>query len=185
GLEEVIEDDHAVVEAEAEIRQAAVVRWRIRQALDIADRVVTRVANAAAEETWQPVQRRRAIGGQLLLQQQQRVGMLRLDDFVALLQLDTIAERLEAQERPGAEEAVASQPLAADDALEEKGPISLLNLAEGANRRQRIAGELAIDRHQVALAGQADELVEGRMVAHDPFTIRWIGPALSPRRRGG
>jgi len=42
-LVDVVEDDHAVVEGEAEVGQAAVVRGRVRQPLHVADRVVGRV----------------------------------------------------------------------------------------------------------------------------------------------
>ena len=57
GLVDVVEDDHAVVEGEAEIRQTAIVRRRVRQALDIADRVVAGIADGAAAEARQARQR--------------------------------------------------------------------------------------------------------------------------------
>src|SRR5437763_4539845 len=107
--------------------------------------------------------------------------MFQLEGLVALLQLDATAERLETQERPRPEEAVAPESLTADNALEEKRPISLLDLAEGTDRRQRVAGQLAVDRHQVALARQADELVEGRMVAHESVTVA-IGRSRASRQ---
>src|SRR5262249_7177892 len=169
-LEEVVKDDHAIVEAETEVGQVAVVGWRIRQALDVADGVITGVADTAAEETRQAMQRRRAVNRQFFLQEQQRGGVLQLDDLVTLLHLDMRAGRLEAQERPRAEETVASQPLAPDDALEQERPVALLNLAEGADRRQRVAGQLAVDRHQVALAGQSNELIERRVGANHNLT---------------
>ena len=76
--------------------------------------------------------------------------------------LDAAAVRLEAQERAGAEEAVAAEPFAADDALEEERPVALLDLAEGADRRERVADELAVDRHHAVAARQLDEFLEGR-----------------------
>ena len=99
GLEEVVEDDHAVVEAEAEVGQTAVVRRRLPQPLDIAHGVVSGIADAAAEEARQPVQGRRAIRGQFLLKQTQRIGVLQfLDAAAAGLQADAVAVGLEAQE---------------------------------------------------------------------------------------
>src|SRR5262249_3936124 len=152
------------------------------------DGVVAGVADAAAEEARQAVQGRGAVGGQLLLQEQERVGVLQLDEAAGPVQLDAAAERLEAQERARAEEAVAAQALAADDALEQERPVALLDLAEGADRGERVAGELAVDRHQVALAGEADELVERRVVAHGGLgggTQSAAGPARVPRAQPG
>ena len=93
--------------------------------------------------------------------------MLRLDGRAGRrLEDDAVAERLEAQERAGADEAVAAEPLAADDALEEERPFPLLNFAEGADGRERVADELAVDGHEAGLAGQLGEFLEGRTVAH-------------------
>ena len=60
-LVDVVEDDHTVVQREAKVRQAAVVGRRMVEALNVADRVVPRVADGAAEETWQAVQMRSTI----------------------------------------------------------------------------------------------------------------------------
>ena len=50
GLVDVIEDDHAIVEGEAEIGQAPVVRRRLGKALDIAYGVIAGVTHCAAAE---------------------------------------------------------------------------------------------------------------------------------------
>src|SRR5262249_45377569 len=84
------------------------------------------------------------------------------------LQADARAERLEAQERPGPQEAVAAVAFAADDALEQKRPIALLNLAEGADGREGVADQLAVDRHEAVPPRQLRELLRGRVVTlHD------------------
>ena len=64
-LVDVVEDDHAVVEGEAQVGQLAVVERRVRQALDIANGVVAGVADRAAGEARQARQGRGAVGGQL------------------------------------------------------------------------------------------------------------------------
>ena len=98
--------------------------------------------------------------------------MLHLDGRPARrLKDDAIAERLEAQEGAGAEEAVAAEPFAADDALEQERPFAFLDLAEGADGRERVADELAVDRDQAGLAGQLDEFLEGRTVAHKQWLV--------------
>src|SRR5262245_1545259 len=95
----------------------------------------------------------RAVSGEFFFQQTQRVGVLHLlDPTRRILDAYARSERLEPQKWSCAEETVTSQPLTADDALEQKRPISLLNLAESADRRQRIADQLAIDRYQARLS---------------------------------
>ena len=46
----VVEHDHVVVERERQVGQVAVVVRRVRQVLDVADRVVAGVADRAADE---------------------------------------------------------------------------------------------------------------------------------------
>src|SRR5262245_55226264 len=82
------------------------------------------------------------------------------------MNLDAVLVGLEAQERAGAEEAVAPHALAADDGLEQERPSALLDLAEGADRRQGVADQLAVDRHQASVAGQFNELLEGGKILH-------------------
>ncbi len=86
------------------------------------------------------------------------------------MDLHARAISLETQEGTAADEAVAAQTFAADDALEQKRPVAFLNLAEGADRRQRVADELAIDRHQAhrpgGRAGQGNEFLEAGTMAH-------------------
>src|SRR5262249_56394860 len=83
-----------------------------------------------------------------------------------LLNLHAAVERLESQERPGAEKAVAAEPFTTDDALEQESPVALLDLAESADRRKGVADQLAVDGDHSCMAGQVGELVEGRVVAH-------------------
>src|SRR5262249_42230363 len=172
----VVEDDHAVVEGEAQVGQAAVVGGRVGQPLDVADRVVAGVADGPAAEARQTGDMRRAVQGELLLQEPQRVVVLELaDEGASLVDFDAAPERLEAQERAGAEEAVPADALAADDALEEERPFALLNFAEGADRRERVAHELAVDGHQAGAPGQFGELLERGAVTHRRLGKRGAG----------
>ncbi len=79
---------------------------------------------------------------------------------------DAAAERLEAEERAGAEETIAADALAADHALEQKRPIALLNLAKSADGGERVADEPPVDGHQTRLARQLDKFIESRTVTH-------------------
>src|SRR5262249_42861256 len=153
---------------ETQVRQVAVVRRRARQPLNVADRVVAGVADRAAGEARQAGHVRRTEGGQLLLQQEERVGGVQLLPL-ATVAADLRAEGLEAEERPGAEEAVAAQPLAANNALEEERPVPLLDLAEGGDRRECVADELAVDRHETRAPGEVQELFQIGVVAHAGF----------------
>ncbi len=68
GLVELVEDDHAIIESEAEIRQSAIIRRRIGQALDVANGVIGGIADGTTAETRQSRHRRRAIGREPFLQ---------------------------------------------------------------------------------------------------------------------
>src|SRR5205807_5504359 len=123
------------------------------------------VAHGAAGEARQAGDVGGAVKGKLLFEEAQRVGVL---EFARpglgqdVVDLHAPAVGLEAQEGASAEETVAPEALAADNALEEKGPVAFLDLAEGADGRERIADELAVDRHHAGLPGELDELLEGR-----------------------
>src|SRR2546427_537912 len=56
-----------------------------------------------------------------------------------VLEQHALSPGLEAQKGPGAKKAVTSQPFPADNAFEEKRPISFLDLAKGAYRGERVA----------------------------------------------
>ena len=102
-------------------------------------------------------------------------------------------ERLELEERPRAEEAVAADPLAADDALEEERPVALLDLAEGADGRERVAGELAVHRHDrvPARPGRRTRRRTGSSASGPPHGVRRgmvyarCGGLKSPREASG
>src|SRR5213596_3299661 len=82
------------------------------------------------------------------------------------LDLHLAVESLKAQEGSGAKEAIAADALAAHDALKQKRPVLFLNLAKGADGRERVADQLAIHRHEAGVAGQRGALLEGRQVMH-------------------
>src|SRR5205814_5677462 len=145
---------------------------------DVAHGVVAGVADGAAAEARQAGDVRRAVRGEVLLQEPQRVGVFRLDDRRGSAagglagDVDVIAVGLEAQERAGAEERVAAEALAADDALEQERPVALLDLAERADRRQRVADQLAVDRHDAGAARQLDEFfVSGTVTHHNKYEV--------------
>src|SRR5207253_704176 len=85
----------------------------------------------------------------------------------AALHLDLMVKGLETQERSGAEEAIAAQAFAADDAFEQERPVAFLDLAEGTDRGERITDQLAIDRHEAGVAGQLDKLFQAGTVTHE------------------
>src|SRR5690242_20742747 len=80
--------------------------------------------------------------------------------------LNPAIEGLEAQQRSGAEKTVAADPLAAHNALEQKRPITLLDLAKSGDRRERVSCELTVHGHQARMAGQLDKFFEARKVTH-------------------
>src|SRR5205823_1408344 len=85
------------------------------------------------------------------------------------LDADAAVVCLEAEERPAADEAVPADALAADDALEQEGPVAVVDLAEGGDRRQRVADQLPEDGDEAGVARQRQEFVKTRTVAHTRF----------------
>ena len=100
--------------------------------------------------------------------------------------------RLEPQERLGAEEAEPADLLAADHALEQERRRRALDPAKGRDRREAVAGQLAVDRDAGGLGGPAEELGERgsmhgtllsrlrrsgcRHLSRTPWTTILIGP---------
>ena len=166
-LRGLIEDHHAVVEAETEVRNAAVVRRGVGQALDVPDRVVARVADRAAAEPRQARHARRAELRDHVFENAQRVGGFGFDPFpVPIASAGSSAASFKRAKRPRTEEAISPDPLPADDALEQERPVALLELAERGDGRERVAGEPAVHRHDRVAVRQRGELVERRTVRH-------------------
>src|SRR5262249_48819248 len=154
----VIEDDHAIVETEAEVRNVAIVYGCVREFLDITNRVVARVADGAATESRQARQLRSAKLRDHLFEHFERVGRFRFHPLaVTIAGARGGAVCFELAEWPRAEEAIAADAFAANDAFEEERPVAFLNLAEGRDRREGVAGELAIDRNHSVVPGQRGE----------------------------
>src|SRR5688572_154963 len=80
-LVEAVEEDHAVVQSEAQVRELAVVGRRTFEPLDVTDGVVAGVANRSAAKARQAGQVRGAVLAQTLFEKAQRVGMLELLDL--------------------------------------------------------------------------------------------------------
>src|SRR4051794_33443805 len=76
------------------------------------------------------------------------------------------SECFKAQKRAGADEAVPAYALAANDAFEQERPLAFLNLAKSADRGERVADKLAINRHQAGILRQRGELFESRSITH-------------------
>src|SRR6266852_5923377 len=83
-----------------------------------------------------------------------------------MLDAHAAIKSLRSQEWTGSQKAVAADPLAADHAFQEERPVLFLDLAESADRGQRVADKLAIDRHQIGVPSQRDKFIEGRAVVH-------------------
>src|SRR5207302_7739912 len=135
------------------------------------------------------------VASQALFKQFERIGVLYLRGLERaparpcalmdwhLLDLYSASPGLEAQEWAGAEKAITSQPLAADNAFEKKGPVPFPNLAKRADRRERVADELAIHRHQARVPGEFCKFIEGREVTHGSSSARFSKRSLYYERR--
>src|SRR5690242_12127595 len=120
GFADVVEDDHAVVEGERQVGQAAIVGRRVGQPFDVANSVVARVSHRAATEARQSRQIGRAVSRQTFLKQKQRVRVFQLRQRggggrgAGRRGVDAYLRSvcLEAKEGAGADEAVSTQALA-------------------------------------------------------------------------
>jgi hypothetical protein len=174
GFGDVIEDHHAVIERETEVGQLAIIRRRAGEVLHIANGVIPGIAHRSARKSRQTSDRGSAIGSELFFEQLERIVVRQFQGLLGSLaapgrpgvQPHALAKRLEAQKGSGTGKAVASHAFAADDALEEKRPVPLLNLAKRADGSQGIADELAIHRHQISFASQSGEFRKRREVTH-------------------
>src|SRR5262245_12029348 len=80
-------------------------------------------------------------------------------------------EGIEAQERAGADETVTAELLAADDAFKQECLLAFLNLAEGADGRQRIADQSSKDGNDRVRLRQFRERFEGRRIEQGSLRI--------------
>ena len=71
-----------------------------------------------------------------------------------------MAVGLDFEEGLGGQEAVAADLFAADDALEEAGAATGVDLVEGADRGQGVAEQAAIDRHQRGLRARSRNVLK-------------------------
>jgi hypothetical protein len=138
GFVDVVEDDHLVVEAEAQVRDAAVVRRSVRQVFHIAHGVVGGEPDRPAAERRQAGQPRPVKLVDPLLEQLERVGVVELRHRVAHGLADAVTERLEPAERLGAEDAEPPHPLPTDHTFKQEAPAALMQLAERRHRRERV-----------------------------------------------
>src|SRR5271166_5893118 len=87
-------------------------------------------------------------------------------DAGGLFNADSVTMCLKTQERFGTEEAVSADALAPHHALKEERPVAVLDLAECADRCQRVTYKLSIHRHKTCATRKYGELFEGRSIAH-------------------
>ena len=108
---------------------------------------------------------RRAVIGQDFFERPQWVGVGKLLPWPrSRVEHDAAVVGLDADERRAADEAVPAVPLAADDAFKQERPIAFLHFAERADRRERVAQELAIHGDDGMTGRKPCEIVERREV---------------------
>jgi hypothetical protein len=178
----VIEDDELVIQPEKQVRDAAVVGRRGREllALVVADRVVAGVADQAARERGQ-------VGGVVVLARReelrevgQRVGRVEAAGLAGghavgggLLDRRLTAGHLVHERRPGGDEAVAGDLLAADDALEQKRVRLAPQHLERADRREPVGEQLPVDGDDLGVPRRERERFEvGEVPPHDGADCR-------------
>ncbi len=151
GLVQVVEDDHLVEEHEEDVRQGAVVRRAVRQALHEPHHVVGHVADRAAGEAGQPLHRHERETVQVSAELVQRVVRLHRARLAAFPDGHLAAGGAEQGERGATQEAVAADLLRPAGALQEEGVPVAADLLEGQHGGEGIGHELAVDGHDVAL----------------------------------
>ena len=161
-----VEDDDVVEEDEPRVGDAEVVGMRVGDPLRPAGHAVAEEADRAAEERRELLLAVDAQRAELGVEKAGRVGGLLVE--------------AEAAARLEADEGVAAEVLAALDALEEEGlGVVGRERSERRQRRERVAGQLAHDRHDVVLLSQ---LVEVHRECHSASVIP--SAARNPPRQG-
>ena len=160
---DMVENDHVVVECKPKVGQLAVVAGGVREVFDVANRVVTGIANCPADKRRQLGQVADVHRVDLLAKRFERVGALgsfRLPGVVAPFRVLARATRdryagavgLDVQKGFAGEEAVATDFFAADDTLEQAGGRGEVEFLEGrklgSTSRSPNAGRLARSRRR-------------------------------------
>lgn len=152
-----VEDDEPVEEREAHVGEPEIVGRGVRQALGVADRVVGGVADRPTGERGQFGEPGRPVRGEPPLQLGERVvGLVRLH-VAAAHDADGRPPRLETHERVGGEEAVAADPFAADDALEQAPARAAVEPAERGHRGEAVGEQPSVHRHEAMTGGEGRE----------------------------
>ena len=168
SLLHVVEHHHVIVERKGEVGQLAVVGRRIGQVFDVADRVVTGIADCPAHERRQFVEMDHADRLHLLAQHGERIG--RLESLVRPVlgiglgvvgrsaltarQGDRVAVCFEPQERLTGQETIAPYLFAADDTFKQTGGHTQVDLMERLHRGERVADQSPVNGHKIGIAGQ-------------------------------
>lgn len=164
GLLDVVEEDHLVVEREAQVRQLPIVFGGVRKILGVADDVVSGVTDRTAAETGKTGKVRRRILTEQLLQFTERVLDGERGDIGAAGDGDVTFAGFDPQEGLPAEKAVPSDFLSPHNTFEQERLVIPAHAVVGRDRRQRIAEQLPVHRHQTVRARQRGERVDVGMV---------------------
>ena len=168
----VVERDHDVGHHEREVRHVEHVDLMPRNPLEGGRGLVAHVADRAAHEQRQSRYARDASGAQLAGHDAQRV-VGELPGQAAVLDDDLVAASADDRAVPHAQEAVAAEPLAPDDALEEERVLGTVGQRQKrADRRREVRVDLTRHRNHVVLGGERDELFSARQ-----YHVRFIHPS--------
>lgn len=166
ALRHVIEDDHAVVERERQVRQTEVVGGGVRQPLDIPHGIVGDASDGAAREGGQFCQTRRAEGGHPTLEFRERIVARERLHAGRSGDPHLPPAGLHPQEGVGGEKTVPADVLAADDALEEAPGGTVVQAGVGRERSEAVGEQPSVDRHEPARPCQIGEAGPVREVRH-------------------
>ena len=123
----------------------------------MAHRVISQVADGAAEEARQAGNLDRSVAGHIIPDIVQRICHRYAADLAALNDLDPVLLAADDHGRGGAQKGVTPPFLATLDTLEEKPVAAVVDLLEGSDRGIQVGQNLPEDRNQVTLGGKGLE----------------------------
>ena len=149
-LGDVVENKQTIVEGEREVGEMEVVDGWMGQPLRVADGVVGGIPHGTAGERREFRQVRRLVDRHPPLEVGERVRRLKLLHLVRSGPGDPHlrTEGFEPHERLGAEEAVAADLLATDDALEQAGGFPRVDSGKRRQGRESVGKQPPVDRHK-------------------------------------
>ena len=158
----VVEGDDHVGHHEGEVRHVEHVDRVPGNPLERSRGLVAYVADGSAHEQRQPRHARHTARGELSSHDPQRI-IGQLAGEAAVLYHDLVATRADHGPVPDAEEAVATQPFAADDALEQECMLGAVGeRKKRADRCRQVGVDLARDGDHIVIGGKCHELIPTR-----------------------